>query len=103
MFYDFITKYSDIFCRKNERNFCNAKASHIFSTKTIGVFEILKFEILTKRYLTTSLVLNNRALDSNLRTQLLRSFETFGGHEGFLNESTQEINKSRIRPMMNQR
>ena len=38
----------------------NAKASHIFSTKNIGVFEILTFEILTKRLLTTSLVLNNR-------------------------------------------
>ena len=30
---DFITKYSDIFCLKNERSFCNAKTSHIFSTK----------------------------------------------------------------------
>ena len=26
-----------------------AKASHIFSTKNIGIFEILMFEILTKR------------------------------------------------------
>ena len=34
---------------KNERSFCTAKASHIFSTKNIGVFEILPFEILTKR------------------------------------------------------
>ena len=32
----------------------------IFSTKNIGIFEILTFEILTKRYLTMSLVLNNR-------------------------------------------
>ena len=47
MFYDFITTYTDIFCRKNERSFCSAKASHIFSTKNIGIFEILKFEILT--------------------------------------------------------
>ena len=27
------------------RSFCTAKASHIFSTKNIGVFEILLFEI----------------------------------------------------------
>ena len=59
MFYDFITKYTDIFCCKNERSFCNAKASHIFSTKFIGIFEILTFEILMSRKLTTSLVLNN--------------------------------------------
>ena len=41
--------------------FCTAKASHIFSTKNIGKFKILTFEILTKHYLTMSLVLNNRA------------------------------------------
>ena len=29
--------------------------------KNIGVFDILTFEMLTKRKLTTSLVLNNRA------------------------------------------
>ena len=28
----------------------HAKASRIFSTKNIGVFQILTFEILTKRY-----------------------------------------------------
>ena len=46
MFYDFINyKYTDIFCLKNERSFCNAKASHIFfSTKYMGVFQILMFE-----------------------------------------------------------
>ena len=32
--------------------FAIAKASHIFSTKNIGVFKILTFEILTKRKLT---------------------------------------------------
>ena len=37
------------FVEKNERSFCNAKASHIFSTKNIGIYEILTFEILTKR------------------------------------------------------
>ena len=45
----------------SERRFCIAKASHIFSAKNIGVFEILAFEILTKRKLTRSLVLNNHA------------------------------------------
>ena len=47
-----LTQVSDVahgpLVEKNERSFCNAKASHIFSTKNIGVFEILKFEILTK-------------------------------------------------------
>ena len=44
VFYDFITKYTDIFfVEKNVRSFCNAKASHIF------IYEIFKFEILTKR------------------------------------------------------
>ena len=46
-FYDFITKSTDIFCCKNERGFCNAKASHIFSTKNIGKFQILTLKILT--------------------------------------------------------
>ena len=49
MFYDFITKYTDIFVEKNVRSFSSAKAFHIFSTKYIGVFEILMLEILTKR------------------------------------------------------
>ena len=47
------------YVEKKERSFCIAKASHIFSTKNIGTFHILTFEILTKRSLTTSLVLNN--------------------------------------------
>ena len=37
------------FAEKNERSFCNAKASHIFSTKNIGIFEKLTYENLTKR------------------------------------------------------
>ena len=54
MSYDFITKNTDIFVEKNfvetnERSFCTAKASPIFSTKNIGIFEILTYEILTKR------------------------------------------------------
>ena len=28
------------------RSFCTVKASHIYSTKNIGIFEILTFEIL---------------------------------------------------------
>ena len=40
----------------------SAKASHIFSTKNISIFQISTFKILTKRYLTMLLVLNNRAL-----------------------------------------
>ena len=37
-----------------------------FSTKNIGVFEILTFEILANRKLSMSLVLKNRALDPRL-------------------------------------
>ena len=59
MFYDFISKYTDIFVEET----IATKASHIFFfNKNIGIFEILTFEIFTKRYLTTSLALNNRAL-----------------------------------------
>ena len=51
------------FVEKNGRSFCTAaKASHIVSTKNICIFEKLTSEILTKRSLTTLLVLNNRAL-----------------------------------------
>ena len=39
MFYDFITKYTDNLLKKMR------EASHIFSTKNIGIFEILMFEI----------------------------------------------------------
>ena len=52
MFYDLITKYTQctliFFCLKNKRSFSTAKASHIFSTKNIGIFEMLTFEKLTK-------------------------------------------------------
>ena len=47
------------------RILCTAKDSHIFLTKNNSVFVILMFEILTKRLLTTSLVLNNWALFGN--------------------------------------
>ena len=42
-------------------SFCNGNASLIFSTKNIGIFDILTFEILMKCSLTMSLVLNNQA------------------------------------------
>ena len=48
------------FVKKMRESFCTAKAFHIFSTKNIGISEILMFEILRSRDLTTSLVLNNR-------------------------------------------
>ena len=44
MFRHFITKYTDIFCLKNERIFQHF--SH-FSTKDFGIFKILAFVILT--------------------------------------------------------
>ena len=37
----FTTKYTDIFCEKNERSLRRAKASHIFATKSIDIFETL--------------------------------------------------------------
>ena len=43
VFYRFITKYTDIFVEKIREAF--AKASHNFSTKNIGVFQLLMFEI----------------------------------------------------------
>ena len=61
MFYDFITKYTEIFLLKKMREF--------FSTKNIGIFEILRFEILTKCELMTSLVLEQagKSLQSRIR------------------------------------
>ena len=48
MFYDFISKYTDIFVKKMREAL---KASHIFSTKYIGIFEVSAFEIYTKHVL----------------------------------------------------
>ena len=59
-FYDFITKYTDIFDEKNERNFCSAKASPIISPKILACLRY-NFEILTKCQLMM-LILNNLAL-----------------------------------------
>ena len=64
MFYDFITKYTDIFVKKGKPLQC--KSFSYFSTKNTGIFQILTFEILTKRKLTTSLVLNYRAQVSKI-------------------------------------
>ena len=51
-----------------------AKTLHIFSTKNIGIFQILMFEIVTKHLLTLLLVLNNWAqsckLDQNFEIVL---------------------------------
>ena len=44
MYYDFMTKYTEIFCLKSERSFCTAKASHSFPTKNIGMSEKLTYE-----------------------------------------------------------
>ena len=41
--------------------FALQKLLTFFLQKIIGIFEILTFEILMSRYLTKSLVLNNRA------------------------------------------
>ena len=59
MFYDFITEYGEIFLNKN-----------------IGIFEKLTSENLTKRYLTTSLVLNNWTLVLANGTDEIRSNKT---------------------------
>ena len=55
--------------------FALQKASLIFSTKNIGIFEILMFEILTSRQLTTSLVLNNRTLTLFLQYHIRNKFD----------------------------
>ena len=60
MFYDFINKYTDIFVEKMREAFALQKILTFFN-KNIAVFEIFKFEILTKRLLRMSLVLNNRS------------------------------------------
>ena len=46
--YDFITKRADIFVGKKCEKLCIAKGSRIFF-KSIGVFRLLAFRILTKR------------------------------------------------------
>ena len=40
MFYDFITKYTDIFCCKNGESFCIAKTSDIFQQKYLHIWDI---------------------------------------------------------------
>ena len=71
MFNEFITKNSEIFVQKMREAFCFAKASQkcksfsMFFDKIICIFEILTFEILTKRIQTTSLVLNTGSLNNS--------------------------------------
>ena len=71
MFYDFITKYTEIFVKKLREAF--KTFSHFFN-KNIGVFEILTIEILTTRELTTLLVSNSRALVDSLYSPVLVGF-----------------------------
>ena len=49
MLYDFITKNTNIFVGKMREVFALQKLLTFFSTINIGIFEILTFEILTKR------------------------------------------------------
>ena len=67
-------RYANIFCWKNVRSFCIAKASLIFSTKNFGVFGYKVVKHLTKgplnklvklTMLWTNDALNNRAQGSN--------------------------------------
>ena len=48
MFYNFITKYSDIFVAKMREAFAVQKLLTFFSTKNIGLFQILTFENINK-------------------------------------------------------
>ena len=76
VFYHFITKFSGIVLKKKESSFCSVKASHNFSTKYVGGFQILLFEILTKCLLATLLVLNNRTLTFSVFVQRDTTFVT---------------------------
>ena len=67
MFYDFITKYIENFCWKNESSFCNAKASHIFFNKKYWHVWDINVWNFNETLLTTSLVLNNRAQTCSIR------------------------------------
>ena len=42
--YNEVQVYIDIFCRKNERSFCTAKAYHIFSTKILAYFRYYRLK-----------------------------------------------------------
>ena len=37
VFYDFINRCTEIFCRKNQRSFCTAKASQFFRQNNISI------------------------------------------------------------------
>ena len=49
MFYDFITKHTDIFVENMREAIAVQKLLTFFQPKNIGIFQILAFELLTKR------------------------------------------------------
>ena len=61
MFYDFITKYIEIIVEKIREAFALQKLLTFFQQKILAYFRYKHLKFLTKRKLTTSLVLNNRA------------------------------------------
>ena len=65
----------------------------LFQQKNIGVFEILMFEILTKQYLTTLLVLNNRAQAFNIIVLVLSVSDEKSSTSGTASETDDEMSK----------
>ena len=61
------------------RSFCTAKASHIFSTKNIGIFEILTFEILTLTNDVVSFEQPDPGQQSPSKMEILEDFIERGG------------------------
>ena len=61
-FYNFITKYTDIFCWKKLEKLLQCKSfSHFFNKKYWHISDINFWNFNEKSQLTTSLILNNRA------------------------------------------
>ena len=61
MFYDFIIKYTDIFCWKKKQEKL-LQSYHILSTKNIGIFQIVNIWNYNKMLTNDVVVLNNWAL-----------------------------------------
>ena len=94
MFFDFITKYTDIFCWKNEKSFCNAKAFHIFfqqkflwiSDINVSNFnktltdDVVNFEqpdpVQFSRWTKLGTLLNVQAEDSDQPMHIQRTFKS---------------------------
>ena len=57
-------------------SFCTAKATNIFSAKNFSIFAYHSIKILTNRYLTTSLALNNWALKIFIFIEQSREFQS---------------------------